>query len=264
MKTRTSISLFVKPHGRAAQRGRLAAQLLLLVLISMILFPSCQKNDPGKSNDAVPLIKTITDAETGYSYLALHTYDAQKRVTKIDDNGTIVDFNYSAGKITETRNPGNSNISVWESELNEKGLVKSRRKAGEAAQSFNEYNAEGFITGSNDNRTPQFRSTWHYNAQTGLVDSIRYTLGGAWSGTHVYSYYTDKANTIGSANEGKPYYGKDLPHPIKRQEHRYIENNAVKTTVYEYTYTFDSIGRIHSRSYTDAGQPRISFYTYYD
>ncbi len=230
----------------------------------LCLVHGCKKSDPGISNEPVPLIKTMTDAEADYAYRALYTYDAQQRVTTIDDNGTLIEYQYAPGKITRTARQGPGNTTVFEYELNEKGLIKSQHIVGEATRYFYEYNAEGFLVKYHDDQTPQYSSTYHYNPQTGLLDSITATLGGAWHNTHVYSYYTDKTNTLGAANEGKPYFGKDGLHPIKKQVSRYKDGNTIKTQVYDYTYTFDDTGRVRSKAYTEVGLPYLYFYTYYE
>ncbi len=249
----------IRPYIAGRNLWLTALQAMLLCLVY-----SCKKSDPGKSNEPVPLIKTMTNAEADYTYSASYTYDAQQRITKIDDNGTIIEYQYTPGNITRIAKQGLGSTTVIEYELNEKGLIKSQHIAGQATRYFYEYNADGFLVKYHDDQTPQYSSTYHYNPQTGLLDSLTATLGGTWRLSHVYSYYTDKANTIGSANEGKPFFGKESPHPIKRQASRYKDNNTIKTQVYDYIYTFDEKGRIRSKAYTEVGQPLIYFYTYYE
>ncbi|MGC4232306.1 MAG: hypothetical protein QM594_04940 [Niabella sp.] len=237
---------------------------LITVLLAMFWSSSCKKEGAKKNNEPIPLIKTITDKETGYAYIAAYTYDAQKRVVKTDDNGTINEYSYTPGKIRRTITQNANNITVFEYELNDKGLIKSLHRVGDAVQFFYEYNAEGFLIKSHDNQATQYSSTYYYNPDTGLLDSISATLGGAWHSSNVYSYYPDKANTIGNSNEGKSFLGKDGAHPVKKQTYRYRDNNTIRTQTVDFSYTFDDRGWIHSRSRTENGQTAEYFYTYYE
>ncbi|QEC43997.1 hypothetical protein [Pseudobacter ginsenosidimutans] len=234
---------------------------LLKILLLCLYIISCKKNEGGQPN--MPLrVKAETDA--GGSML--YTYNAAHNIVKAEfDNGfKKLEYLYEPGKIMHTIVEADHTYIIHYS-LNEKGYVSNQQFEGETEKRFYEYNGNDFLIRTFNDQTPRWESNYHYNASTGLLDSIRSTVGDTWSGTSVFLYYTDKANSLGDENFGRYFFGKSSQHPVKSVASRRPEGNLVKVSVTNFTYTYDSRGRISSRGFTTSGgQSGNTTYTYYE
>ena len=82
--------------------------------------------------------------------------------------------------------------------------------------------------------------------------------------TTLYTYYTDKENTIGYENMGMPFMGSNSKNPI-RESKNFNASNPSDTLRNKYNYHFDEKGRISIKAtYDKSGRIADStHYSYY-
>lgn len=234
---------------------------ILLSTLVLLCILSCKKN--GNDKTSGPLrVKAETDASGSMIY----SYNAEHQIVKAEfDNGfKKLEYLYEPGKITNTIIEA-SNTYIIHYSLNSKGYISSQQYEGDTEMRYYEYNDGNFLTRTYNDQTPRWEAIYHYNASTGLLDSIRTTTGNTWSNTSVFLYYTDKNSSLLDENFGRSFFGKSSVHPIKSVASRRPDGNQVKVSVTNFTYTYDNKERISSLSFTtSSGQSGSTTYTYYE
>lgn len=208
---------------------------LLLLLTLLISVAGCKKDDDDKDNTPGGLakVKTYTLATTnGTPVTYTYTYNSDgKLASELTDVNSGVYYSYSGNKITTTDLNGDT-LFVYTT--NSDGYIVI---GVDPANTYTyEYNADWNMTNNNGNM-----ATWG--------DGNRLTAN---NGVNVYTYYTDKTNTVGNENKGQKYFGVDS----KNLVHTLTFSNFSTTT---YTYEFDTQNRVTKRLSSNTTET----YTYY-
>jgi len=239
-------------------------KIFLPALIYTTLIVSCRKNDTASGSD-IPhgeaRVKTITGADAAAGWETSYTYDAERRVIKESETFKTSDYSYSGNKLAIKITENNTTRFQYY-ELNPQGYINDDTASDGTVYAY-AYNDKGFITKVSDDRVPRYERNYYYNTTTGLLDSTRATIGGAWQSTQTYVYDMNHQNSLEDENTGMPYFGHVFLRPFTRYEYRYAEGGLIKKQVSDYLYTYDEKGRIKSRSYENAGQRLTYHYTYY-
>lgn len=236
-------------------------KLLPLILIQLLFF-ACKKNREHNApiNDfAEERVKTIQWDGGG---LATYTYDNEKRQTKeVQNTGTTTEFIYETGKITRLVIQSATTAS-FKYTLNAEGYVKTLLTPDGITYNY-EYTPKGMIAKQYSDESIPFVANYFYNHASGLLDSIRQTVGSIWHSTSMYTYYMDKTNSLKNKNLGLKSYGEEFLRPIKRYRSLYRNGNIIQEQISDFTYTYDSKGRITKKTYDNSGQQFSYNYTYY-
>lgn len=235
----------------------------LTILLFVLLF-SCKK-DADTNQWAVPKVKTET-YESGLT--RSFYYDREGRITKNDDGEYRSEYTYEPSKVTaNTTELASGGFQSLTMDLNPEGYVT---KLGNATYT---YTAEGYIKNrvSTSTNGPATFYIHYYNTTTKLLDSVVRLKGSNWEQTTVYAFYTDKNETLGNENFGQVFYGKSMPHPVKKVTYwAPKQGNPDREIIIteEYQYQYNEAGRIVKETSitTTYGQaaPSVSIiYTYY-
>ncbi len=231
-----------------------------LTMSVLVFFLSCKKEEGNKMEPLAQRVKTVTNGNTLH-----YTYDEQKRLVKAEaDLGFYKEeYVYEPGRVSWSLSEASITIhSVYELDVN--GYLKSSRYVSSPDISFYEFTPVGVRVRTYDDKNPITETRYYYNAGTGLLDSTRMTTGGVWKSTNLFSFFTDKANTIADINFGRGFWGHLSPHPAKAIVTRRPDGNTINVSFTNYTYTYDDRGRIASRTFTTSGgQTGTETYTYY-
>jgi len=217
----------------------LAALFAVTVLVTVI--SGCNKPDDNNNGGVTAKVKThsntsnspITGPDTTTS---TYIYDSQGRVSSISTVylpagvTTLTTFTYNNNQIIETRE---SSIYIYT--LNSSGYVTLRFDSAYGASYSSTvaytYDASGHrLSAALANSTSGVYFTRYYG-----WDGDNMTTS-TENGSYTYTYLTDKANTIGNANVGMSFYGKDSKNLINTSV------NSGSTTTYFYDY--DSQNRV--------------------
>ncbi|SDD65842.1 hypothetical protein [Niabella drilacis] len=235
-------------------------QLQTALLLCILFWSSCKKEDAHTPDPAYLRVKTVTD-KTGN--VLQYTYDGQNRLVKAEGVGMFYkeEMKYEPGKATWTLTNVDGSFTA-DYMLNTDGLAISKPQDGGNTLYYEYDNRQRLIRTYDGGLVPS-ETKHYYNAATGLKDSMRTTKGGLWQFSTWFMYYEDKTNTTGDDNFGRTYYGRQFPKPIKSIVLRRPDGNQVKVSVTNYTYTYDAQNRIASRTFTGNGQSGTETYTYY-
>jgi hypothetical protein len=239
-----------------------APYFLMAMLFACLASVSCkkgkddQKQEPPFKNERV---KTRTWTGGG---VANYTYDAQKRQLKEEQNtGVNTEYHFEPGKmIRVVKQSSITDSFVYE--LNTEGYVKTQRIPDGTIYTY-EYSPAGMVTKEYSRQPVLYVATYFYDNTTGLLDSVQQTINGAWNGTSIYTYYTDKDNSLKNENTGLAVFGEKFLKPIKRQRSLYKDGNSVKEQIIDFTHIYDEKGRITNTSLLNSGQLVEFHYTYY-
>lgn len=236
-------------------------KVIYFFLIPGSLLVACKKggNEPPGDNWSVPKVKTEQSegGNTTYFY-----YDNEGRCVKMEGDIQRYEYTYEPGKVVVKITDLQSNgVETFTYELNAQGYL-----AKESNSAYT-YTQEGYLKTQSTLGNPNRFTNYHYNSATGLLDSMTIE-GNGWEQTLVYTYYTDKQQTIGNDNLGRMYQGKSIPHPVKsiiawRAAPAPVYREKVRTT--NYTYLYDEQERIVKQgiSTDNASGSGSVIYTYY-
>jgi len=240
---------------------KIVLKRLAIIAGCIFIFFSCKKEKDNKIIAANLRVKTVTNGNSVMSY----SYDDKKRMVKSEsDVGFFKDeFLYEGTTITRTISEPSNTVSIRYS-LDANGYLTSSRYTNSQDVSFYEHTSDGTLIRSYDDDVPAFEARYYYNANTGLLDSMRATKGTVWVYTNLFSFYADRINTIDNENFGQMFWGSFSPHPTKSVVTRRPDGNVINVTFTNYTYTYNEEGIITSRSFsTSGGQSGTESYTYY-
>jgi hypothetical protein len=169
----------------------------------------------------------------GESSTITYTFDKQNRPIEdvysahgfSDYNGSET-FEYGSKKVTvKTKNPSGV-ISEVTFPLNDEGLLVGAK-----------YNADGLVT---EESTDSYRTTNTIENGNIVRKETRDITNHSLFSVVVYDYDLTRLNLPNVA----PYKGKSSRNlPVKETRLSYNETPQPMTTIYEYIYTFDSLGR---------------------
>jgi len=205
-----------------------------------------EEDNPGPNGTAA---LTNVRTETSDGITSTYTFDAQRRITRVDESdGSYTTFNYSGSQLTVLAfNPEtNEEVSIT-AQVNSDGRIVQFIEGGVTATYA--YNADGRpTTVTADGET----SSYTYTA--GNLTSSAVTFDGMTE-TYIYTYLTDKLETRYTGENalfGNP--SRNLVSTVSTAD------GPVRT----YSYEFDSSNRITKQtvSYGMSSTPNVTTYTY--
>ncbi|MBP8114905.1 MAG: hypothetical protein KAY50_06075 [Chitinophagaceae bacterium] len=238
--------------------------LFTLITISMA---ACQKDKSGNTTLVAPTpqIKTYSIGTSDVTY----SYDTQGRLlTRISviGNWKYV-YTYSTNSVKEDYYTGAIITGTKNIDLNADGFLTKELRTFPATGNYQTnytYTANkqiATIVSSNSLNTNTNIQTKFYTGTT--LDSSHLTYSyNTDKYRYIYTYYTDKTNSIGNKNSGRLFYPEDANFPLKQVKYIFSPANI---QIDDYTYSFDSQNRITKRTITTAGSstPSVNDITYY-
>jgi YD repeat-containing protein len=241
-------------------------KIILFTLITISL-AACQKN---KSDDNIPVAPTpkIKTYSIGTSDVA-YSYDTQGRLlTRISVAGDWkYVYTYSTNSVKEDYYTGAIITTTRVYDLNADGYVIKEVLTFPVTGNYQTnytYTANKQIATMVSSNSLNTKTNTQTNFYTGTtLDSSHLTYSyNTDKYRYIYSYYTDKKNSIGYKNSGHLFYPEDASFPLKQAKYIF---SATNTQIDDYTYSFDTQNRITKRTITTAGSstPSINVITYY-
>jgi len=235
-----------------------------LLIAFAIIAGSCSKNNdtvspggPGISGGSTARLKTSSDDYGTTTY----EHDSKGRVVKETyPNGGHDEYIYTANTVTINEyGPGNNLVAVGTYELNADGLT-TKKSWSDTPNGFTEYLYNPDKTTSKKISTYNGNtSVFDYFYTNGNLDSTRIKYNGTWNSTIIPSYY-DKADGLGEDIFGVTFYGKTNKKLLKSEFTRTKDGDEY---TFNYTYDFDSNGRVIKRTSQNGQNINITYYTYY-
>lgn len=218
--------------------------LFLTVLAFTFILNSCNKDEDNDAKPNIPMIATVSLSVDGYSAIDSFKYDNKGRIkyrsSKMTFNVQSVFYQtyytYSNSFITDevfVNGVKNSSTVYY---LNSQGLC-SHFKRGSETDTFR-YNQDKYLT-SKVITTPTFQFNCTYTVNNGnMVQSTSETIENGTSRSQIVDneFYNDTINTIGDANKGVQFFGKQNKNLIKKYSYG--------ANIFQYTYTLDEKKRV--------------------
>jgi hypothetical protein len=218
------------------------------------------------SHNGVPKISSERTVDDSGNTISNKTY-------KYDDQGRCIEFHESVGDaFTNTYEyPSPYTIivkTIYASEpgttyegtimLNNEGLAISFESTDTTEYYF--YNSAGFDV-----------SSYVSDPENTRADDLELDRCLVIEGNNVasdkdgnyFSYFEDKANTLGNANIGMSFFGRDNANLLKEED---VFDEYMDEVFYDYTYDFDSKGRavVQTCESDDGLESRTVYITYTD
>lgn len=222
-----------------------------ITAISLLLI-SCSKSN----NDVPPPVSSIDKIKTWVTdgLTKNYSYDNQGRLVKAEySDGAKIFYTYETGKaIYKYFDEYGTLVMHKEIFFGTDGKVVKEKfpliPGRETTFTYdNEHNLNKYSF--HDNNTHYY---YKYFFSNGNLDSVRYfNAYDEWTTSTLYTYYTDKKNTLSSDNEGlffRPHLSKNL---IKTEETYYADGSA--SYAYNYVYEFDNKDRVINYNVYQAG-----------
>ena len=236
---------------------------LLLLAAAAGLLASCSKNNNGSPNNPSTTsyrAKSYTDDNGTTNY----TYDSKGRlISEVYGNGAKSEYDYSnPNKILNNYYFSNGTLEgTGEYDLNAAGLIVKRVYSDGPANVYTtEYDASKNVI-KKVNTVNGNVSVIDYFYTNGNLDSSRYKWNSDYYSTTIYSYYTNKADLLNNDIWGVSYEGYYGNHLMKKEETRYADGSP--GSIWEYTYEFDSKGRVAKRISQYGANTITAYYNYY-
>ena len=215
-----------------------------LVLIGALLVMGGCKKTPVVTGFIASQTETNSpNGGTPTTTVTTNTFDSQNRLVEQQATSTTpVTLAYSNGQVTVTQG---SNITIYT--LNSAGYATSDNNGYTYVYDNNGYNttASSHAAGA---------TTSVNTISNGDLQSSAQTTNGATT-TYSYTYLT----TVDYRSNGVAFLGKNSTHLVNTLTVSAGTNN---TTVYTFSYTFDSKGRVQTQSLSSVNGTDIISYTY--
>lgn len=249
----------------------MAAITIIILIIALI--SSCKKDDidTSKNNWLIPMIKTETTNNNSTTYY----YDKEGKIIKLENGDwQIVEFRYSPDSLDiKSTEIATNAVQKSSLKLNPNGMIASTSDG----KTFTYDNKNRLIEALFPKKSNgwQNRITYHYNSNTGELDSTRQTerrlFQNIWKETTIYSYYSTIKETQGLENKGMAVWDKNQPHPLKHSETwSPISISPFKKITYtvDNHYSYDDQDRIVVMDHTEKRPDNTiaqwrTVYTYY-
>jgi hypothetical protein len=228
--------------------------------LAVVLF-SCDKQALTDSTSLLDInvkVKTATYDTTVFSY----TYDAQGRQLTCDNSdGLKRKYDYPIGSIKESVYKNGTLEYFYKNDLNADGLCIKETKSNEPAyEQQYEYNPDKMMSKIITKKNGAAIQQIDFFYSNGNCDSIRLISNGQYSLTIVKEYYTDKPNVFSNEIFGNNHYGKSSRNMLRSETYIYPGSSGSCTN---FSYEYDSQGRVAKEISSKANLTSISAYTYY-
>ncbi len=209
----------------------------------------CDKEEDDNPTPSGQQALTNVRTETSDGLTSTYTFDAQRRITRIEDSdGSYSAFTYSGSQVTALLFDAETNEEeTLTAQVNADGRVVQLNLEGETFTYA--YNADGRpTTSSGGGETTTYTYTdGNLTASTMTFDQVTETL--------IYTYLTDKLETRYTADNalfGNP--SRNLLSTV----------STVDGPVRTHTYEFDSSNRVTKETVTfgEGSEPIVTTYTY--
>ncbi len=225
-------------------------KLILSAAVLAMVFVGCKKEETKPSDSSTSSSTSAStpriSKETIYRYyndsfndsiisdtsITLYTYDSKGRlVSQINDYSTSTYSYISANLISVTTNDKydgsvQNNNNSYNYVLDSKGIATKYYTDLSKDTILLYYSPEGFSLGTNLNYDIEVKDG-------NVVNRLKIA----------FEYYLDKNNTIGSANKGVSFFGKDSKNLVKSERWVAVGSNPMSSSS-EYLYEFDSKNRV--------------------
>lgn len=230
-----------------------------MLCVSLAFF-ACKKSN----NTTVPTSTTLKVKNYSIGGAdVIYTYDAQGRIlTRVNTaSNWKYEYVYGTNVVTENYYVGSTLSTTYRFELQSNGLVRRTFSPGDVYQTAYTYNNSNLVAEIVNSNTQNTNTTTEKFFYTGtLLDSTHKTFSNNSNFYRtIYTYYSDKSNTIGFKNQGYLFYAEEADRPIKQVKYIFSPTN---TQIQDYTYTYDGEGRITNRK-INAGAAGNNDITYY-
>ncbi|MDB5226428.1 MAG: hypothetical protein JWN78_621 [Bacteroidota bacterium] len=251
---------------------------ILFAFAAVLSITGCKKTD-STNTTVTPTgakLKTVTMLPSGS--VTTFYYDSLNRISKVTTSGTVFyqSFVYKGSdSVIVFSSNGTDSGSVNAYKLNGVGLaVNNTSSAGPTTFTYT-YDVNGFQTYSTANTVAGSSADTFLISGNNITEHRGSTSNVLTTNTirvkQVYTFLTDKTNTIGNANKGMSFLGKSSSNLINTEAYHYSSTTIIppSTTTsdetYNYTYEYDSNSRVTKRTQTavSTGTPIVENYTYY-
>ena len=240
---------------------------IIFLTLTTISLLACQKDKSANTSPVTPTpkIKTYSIGSDDVSY----TYDTQGRLlTRISVAGNWkYAYTYSTNSVKQDYYNGAIIKNTYIFDLNDDGYVTKELLTFPATGNYQTnytYTANKQIATMVSSNSLNTKTNTQTNFYTGTtLDSSHLTYSyNSDKYRYIYSYYTDKTNSIGNKNSGHLFYPDNASFPLKQGKYIF---SATNTQIDDYTYSFDTQNRITKRTITTAGNstPSVNNITYY-
>lgn len=229
--------------------------LFFITFLGVLLASACNQDKGTVTPNVLRKLDKVTLSDGNFSN---YTYDANGRVSRIDNKTFYETYTYNASSIIETNIGINGTIitpSTFVHALNAQGVAISSSYTINPFNHLDEYerNAEGFITRIVFKYKSSTATAWiadgeyryTYDSDGDLITGIYYAANGAIQNTVRYEYDKNHYNTVGNEFAKFEWYNRGTVHFITKITSTPQTGAA---TVTNYTAIFDKKGYIISRS----------------
>lgn len=232
--------------------------LFLFALFLLTGIAGCKKDDTTSQHTGK--IKTITylGATTGTTKTTI-SYDNQDRILSASNEPTGYNsYVYQNQSVRILYYDSASNLSTPLADdtfmLNAQGYVSSATIANGYTRT---YDANGYVLTETKNINTSTLITTTHTYSNGNEVSRSYVDGTGQQHTYTFQYNT-QPETHGNNAGGSPYWGKDNANLVSR----ITENHGGADQITDYTYEYDSQGRVTKETQTGY-HSGVTGYTYY-
>ena len=236
------------------------------LIVSLLI--SCKKyENPPVFPQAVPRVKSVRYDDDSINY----TYDDRGRLIKYDYHSSadsiLKDYVYTDTTVTVTEKDYTPNGNFQDQSvyhLNARGLAISMTDPGNSTINTYTYDSDNNLLRLEVLRTPpgatyRWDNKFYYNTRGDMDSSTVFANStGLTTVTHYPEYDLTHTATTGNENTGLSFLGSAGKHPLKKT------TAGDGTTLYTYTYTYDSLGRIATQDVSIGGALLVSYsFTYF-
>jgi len=234
----------------------------LFIIVFSVIFSACGKeiiNSPSIQSEEIPKVKTASYGPTVSTY----TYDGRGRQLTCDNNDGIKRvYAYSIGNFKESIYRNGVLEYFYKNDLSVDSLcireIKSNDPSYEQLYQYNPDRTIAKVTTKRSGVTTQLMDFFYSN---GNCDSIKFTNSGQWMLTVVKTYYNDRPNVFGPEIFGNEYYGKGSINLLKTET--FIYAGCSPEPPLNYSYEYNSSGRVIKETSVKANAVSTGLYTYY-
>jgi hypothetical protein len=239
----------------------------LLGLISAVIFAAGCKKTPQQPVASKPQLSSINQVRSNgnpHYWVEEFTYREDVRIKEIKSYGinsilSLIQYDYSDASIDRYlyMNGTERTSSRLYYTINQANLIASETSTFYKYKMEHHYNAKGFLAKTNFSIgvMPNGYIAYSYGQQDRLDSLVYHLVDSSVGYVSVFTYSTDKRNTIGKENKGQQMFGKDQAWPLlKETKFVYNDPNAFgkrsKQFDLEYSYTYDEKGLIRTSTLT--------------
>ena len=234
-----------------------------IIIPGLLFFVACKKDNSALAPQSEKLVtqkvnkpSAPTRVKTEISNYASKTYYYNADLNSLGYTGSL-SATYSYPDALHIIEAGTAVLETHY-DLNKKGLIeKGINTNSDIYYLYNSKNqlTERFIQGHDGDIDVLI-----YIYKDGNLDSLKSFAGDILSSYQTFTYYTDKPNVLNNETFGEAFRGAESKNLLKSSTFHGFNDTQVR----DYSYSFDALGRVTTKSNTINGNPEFNFaYTYY-